>query len=201
MLKQQNSVPPVHPPKGFEHLLHHPPHQAWTHQVTFCQAEKPCKSLRTKKGGNLHELYQMFVIIWSLTSCKNLWLLTNQTIIIRTKRQTRYCSHLLPTDTNMHSYKERGTRLWGDWPLSDIVECVGVNRRRAFRFECLQSSLKQQWRAVSGLKGQFSTRQTQNSRAHILIAISRFLSFSLSLEWCNLANTECGMLPQRVMEK
>lgn len=43
------SPPDVRPPKGFEHLLHHPPHQAWAPQVPFCPAEKPCKSLRTKR--------------------------------------------------------------------------------------------------------------------------------------------------------
>lgn len=81
-------VNPLQPPEGFEWVwrdtlsifTHHPPHQAWTHQVAFCQAEKPHDTgvfyasdplpLPSKGGNLLHSVYQMFVIIWSLTSIK-----------------------------------------------------------------------------------------------------------------------------------
>lgn len=47
---------------------------------------------------------------------------------------------------------------WCHRPLFDIVECVGVNRRRVCCSECLQSSLKQEQMGVSRLKVQFTQR-------------------------------------------
>lgn len=56
-----------------------------------------------------------------------------------------------------------------------------MNRRRAFHFEGLQSSLKQTVEGRVEVKGAVHHKATQIYYAHILIPIPRFLNFSLSL--------------------